>query len=690
MMQSIAHLLSYLSVLKFDESRVSREPKGSATGGQFAKGGGGGKGTTWVAEQEAARAANRQRLGLDPPQTSHAPGAIPNRTARMYNIEHRVAQRVYQENRRQRGAVPEPPVWTGPRPIDVLRGPQGDSETRRTVAAGVADAEAERDKAIAQHRYQRGESVSPGMERNMGQAGYADILNAPTGEGFKNRPRGIDLPAIPPAQAEGVQDTPELATGEIDHVVRKLSGTANATYRVDMGNGVQAMFKPEAGERWGQGFANSDITDYITNTQFSLAEREAMASEVSVGLGLGRLVPETHLREQLDVPGVTGSGGGSSNYSNSDESGGGYDEDYAREQYDEYVQNQRDRVGNGDYDGDVGEQMEANFQEAQREHAANIEKRAEELTEIWNEEVENFPDLDPTYGSESLLNQHPALPLGSLPGFDRKAPSKEVVDPLDILKAADVDVKGKLSREERDKVRAIIRAKMAEGASDLGDVDEDAAEKDLDRDNWYEEHQDTEMRLLDSAVEKNIQTFDSWRHDQGYNSGSGGGGGGETRNHDAPHPNGGSLQDWIKGEDYPNDEVSFEDKTKMAVLDYALGTMDRHGGNLMFDSPDGNTPVAIDNGYSMPSSNDATFRSEIVQDWMNNESQHDDLSEAQRQPLLDALNTTDWKALIDRHPNMSRGEREAFEDRLDTLRQALTRPDGLAEAWRDKDIYGGF
>ena len=66
---------------------------------------------------------------------------------------------------------------------------------------------------------------------------------------------------------------------------------------------------------------------------------------------------------------------------------------------------------------------------------------------MWNEEVEDFPDKEKPYGSESVLRQHPALPMGTQPGFERvEHVVAKVLDPLELLEEANIDVDGPLGR----------------------------------------------------------------------------------------------------------------------------------------------------------------------------------------------------------------------------------------------------
>jgi len=513
---------------------------------------------------------------------------------------------------------------------------------------------------------------APGMERNMGSAGYVDILNGPMGTGFKNVPRaaGFDPteaappPPPPPATKSAVLEA--LTNGEVKRVVNGLNDGVNVSVKVEMddANGTKAVFKPERGEMWGSGFANGDIEDKIINKDFSLAEREAMASEVDRALGLG-LVPTTVLRTSLDVEGMD----------TSSDNEVIYDSYELRDMYNEY----REKAQEDALDA-VGGEMADLYQEAQGEHVKDIENRAQEMLDIWNEEVKDFPDEGP-YGHVEELQKHPKLPMGSAQSFQRQAQEK-ALNPLEVLDEASVDVSAGMSSHEKDRVRAIIRQRLEEGYQELADVSRQEARDHLDYDQWMEEHQDTEARLYESK----IKDFDSWAQDNGYNQGSGGGDRG-NRNDDAPHPNGGSLQHFISGLDGYG-SPSTDDITKLAVLDYVIGTMDRHGGNLMYH---GDAPVAIDNGYSMPGASedepdDFTFRSRAVQNWRDGGRGVDGVAEDQRKPILQALEATDWKALADRHPNMSSEERDAFLGRVERMREALQTELGLYRLWKKQDL----
>jgi len=533
-------------------------------------------------------------------------------------------------------------------------------------------------------------SESPGMERNMGEARYVDILDAPHGEGFANQPRAIGMPRAEaslataerrvssPSSADVRNPTPELKELESGSVsdAKKFGGTSNTTFKVTMEDGTVAIYKPEIGENWGRrgggGFANSDISDYVVNRKFPLAGREAFAFQVGDQLfGADNPVPETVLRENVEGVDI----GQVSPDDDDDEVI--WDDDELRAMYGEYEDEAREKVQDDAFER-AGEQMAEKWNEDQQDHADNIGKRAEELAEIWNEEVENFPDTSP-YGSDSMLREHPKLPMGSQVSFQRQV-NAGVLDPIEVLDEAEVNVDGELTSDERAKVREIIREKLKEGYQELGEVDEDKAKDHLDRDDWMEEHQDTENQLIQSAMDSMVKSFDSWKQDNGYESGGGGGGGG-PRNPEAPHPHGGSLQHWKTG--HRNGRLSDEDGARAAVLDYALGTMDRHGNNILFDGHD--RVIMIDNGYSMPASatpDGFTFRSELVQEWRSDGK----ITDEQRTNISVALEKTDWKALMDRHPGMNRSEREAFLGRINNLKEAMKTSEGLRTLWAQQSL----
>jgi hypothetical protein len=494
------------------------------------------------------------------------------------------------------------------------------------------------------------------------QGNYADILNAPTGTGFGNAPRLTGDPGMvarltpPPAppknkildtlKTAGIADFDEIGAGE----------HANAVFKVtlDDAKNTAAALKPEHGETWTGSFSNGDINDYVTNREFSLAEREAMAYEFSEIAGL-HIVPETvHRTEIANLPTTSGGGG---NY---------MDPDDIQAEYEAYKEKALEKAMDA-----VGEEFGNLYYDAQTEHLEDINRRADEAAEIWNDLVEKeFPD---TVDVEAQ-REHPALPMGSQQPFERREPV--VLDPLELMDEAKVDVTHTLNEEERENLRAVMRKHLEDGASELGDVDEDAAREHLDRDQWMEDHQDTENRMYESK----IQSLESWKQSQGYDSG-GGSGSGDVKNDDAPHPNGGVLQKWVPGlRTYGH--PSAEEERKLAVFDYAVGTMDRHGSNMFFDG-EGNM-LAMDNGYAFPDATRFTFRTDVVRNWRTGGNTV--MPEAERKALSQTFQSTDWEAFADRHLSMSQGEREAFLGRINDLKGALRTSTGLMLLWKKQNI----
>lgn len=130
----------------------------------------------------------------------------------------------------------------------------------------------------------------------------------------------------------------------------------------------------------------------------------------------------------------------------------------------------------------------------------------------------------------------------------------------------------------------------------------------------------------------------------------------------------------------------------MAILDYVIGTMDRHGGNMMLATypEDGIVhPVAIDNGYSMPASptpDGFKFRSSAVEHWRNGADKL--VLKPLRDTTLEALEKTDWQALIARHPGMNKLERDALLGRIDNMKEAMKYDAGLKDLWSGQDLMG--
>jgi hypothetical protein len=391
------------------------------------------------------------------------------------------------------------------------------------------------------------------------------------------------------------------------------------------------------------------------------------------------IVPETVLREVVDETNIDINTKAKGGMNSGD--GQGYDSDQAREDYRDYQENAEEDARENAYE-EAGDQMADLYHEAQKEHVSDIQERAKEVQEIWDEEYEAFRDQD-AHGTRSAMLEHPTLPMGSKEPFERK-PDEGKLNPIEFLDEANVDVTDSMNEAEENKVRELIRAKLKDGYSGFDEVDEDDAEEHLDRDKFIEDHADTEARIIDSIVAKNVQSYTEWRHDHGYNtsgtapSGSGSGSGPDM-NPDAPHPQGGSFQHY-RSDARKDGYLSASGGAKLAVLDYMIGTMDRHPNNLMYD---GTEPVAIDNGYSMPAVPDGdppdafTFRSHGARDWASSGT----IPDATRTEILDSMSKTNWQAVMDRHPNMNALERKAFLGRVEKMKTALGTPDGLKNLW---------
>lgn len=609
---------SFRAILKWDESKHHRRPAGSSEGGQFVRGGGtSAYGTVVPGSATVGRLRERRDLGQS----------------------------------------------------------QG---FRYSRAMGLRAAHAQREMDAKAQEQQEAERIA--RERGGGVAGYDTVMNAPQGTGFRNRPlaKNFTQPKTPlPPKVE----TDSLKNDQPSSIVEKMSGGVNASYRVQMPDGTEALYKPETGEQWDLSFTNSDIRNYITNKDFSLAEREAMASEVSQGLGFGTMVPETHLRETITLPGMTAGGGSSS-------SGGGpnYDSYDARREYDEYRDNlaQQSSV----YDA-VADRMGQLYNEAQDEHVSALESRREEIEPMWQELLQDYPEETP-YGHQSALRQHLTLPMGSAAGFERRERRLlDELDPIAVFDEAGVDPSAPFSEKEQKEIREVLRKHLDDGYRTLGEVDAAQAKDHLDYDEWVQDHQDTEVNIQDSIVRNQMQSYTEWRHSQGYDSNAGSGGyGNQDSNDDAPHPNGGSLQQFNTNADSYG-SPSHESLTKMAVLDYVIGSMDRHNGNVLYENDE---VVAIDNGYSMPAADnvdDFTFRSTPVSQWKK-DPKSNNLSDDVRQPILDALEQTDWQALVDRHPSMNAEERESFLGRIQRMKDALATENGLYNLWKNLDLMGNY
>lgn len=515
-------------------------------------------------------------------------------------------------------------------------------------------------------------SVPRGMSRTRGNANYDDILNAPTGEGFSNLPRAANfvLPT-PPARDDAVVKALQEGTATDS---RPLGGGANASVIVtlDDAKGTEAVYKPERGENWTASFTNRDIKRYIQNRDFSLAEREAFASDVDAALGLG-IVPATVLRTTVDESHV--------DVDTSDDDGGGggsvgYDTYEARQGYDKYKQSFYENPPSSVEDA-VSQEMQERYERDQDAHVSHLEDRREEIQGMWDDLKKDYPEETP-YGAQSALRAHAALPLGSAPGFARREAKPEEVNPISVFDEAGVDPSSGFTKEERLNIRAVLKARLDEGHRTLGAVDDQKARGHLNRDQWFEDHQESEIQFRDSRIESQVRSYTDWRRSAGYATGSGNIGGGFDRNPDAPHPEGGSFQHFR-----PNTDgwgtLSHGDGAKLAVLDYVVGSMDRHGSNLLFEN---GHAVAIDNGYSMPAAtatDNFAFRSDGARGWARNTSA---MEEGVRAPLHAAILKVDWQALVDRHPNMNAAERTAFLARVENMKIALQTPEGVPDLWK--------
>jgi hypothetical protein len=452
-----------------------------------------------------------------------------------------------------------------------------------------------------------------------------------------------------------------LQNGSVEET-NPMGGGVNASLLVTLEDGTKAIFKPEIGEAWSLDFSNPDINRALTNRQLSLAEREAMAYEVDQALGLG-LVPETVHRKTLpgaDLEGVE----------SEDDNAPVYDRDELEGMYEEYRQDNFERAAEV-----AGEELSGMYAEAQEEHVQSIKNRVEEIEEIWNDLIDENPEYDDAnaYGSRSARGEHPPLPLGSAKSFQRGFGGE--VDPLEVIEETNVDVESAFSSNERDIIRTHLERQLRNGAQTLLDLDEDRARDHLDYGDWLEGHSDTENRLID----QHLLSFDDWAAQKGYNVE----GGGRQQNREAPHPEGGSLQRFVDDlSEYGDIDSNPEAMAKFAVLDFAIGSMDRHGGNIMFSGDDGD-PIAIDNGYSMPDRK-VTFRSVPVRMWLRQG--QGEVPEGLRQRLLGRLTSTSWDTFTKAHPSMSKGEEGAFLRRIEDLRRALKTPEGLRDLWEQQEL----
>lgn len=480
---------------------------------------------------------------------------------------------------------------------------------------------------------------------------------------------GEGTSAMPPASSSSLSTS--SATG-----ATAMEGGANAVVRVDLDDGTTAVFKPEVGEAWPSGrvqnFQNGDIDRYVTNRSLSLGEREAMAYEVDQMLGTD-LVPETVHRHDLglDLDDVE---------RDEDVSDNAWDEGELRTMYRSYregeFENAAERAGEGMYEL---------YSEAQEEHVRAIKSRAAEMAEIWNDILDEHPEYadEGPYGRRSALEEHPTLPMGTQQ-FERRSGGGEV-DPLEVLDKAGVDVDASesgLDNVERDRVRAILEKELANGAQVLLDVDEEKAAEHLEYGDWIEQHGETEGRLIDEQ----IMSFTKWREAHGYEMREDDGGSVvRRRNPRAPHPNGGSLQRFVEGLESGSYLLPGGEEThRFAVLDFTIGSMDRHAGNV-FRSPQ--KVLGMDNGYTFPAGAAPKFRSMPVLRWLDDRAagRKTEVSEPLRQRLLTNITNADWQGFLNRHPALSTEERVGFLQRVDQMTRALRTPNGLYELWREMD-----
>ena len=484
---------------------------------------------------------------------------------------------------------------------------------------------------------------------------------------------------------------------------RNGEGGVNISGWIEFEDGTVALYKPETGERWTGGFANDDIPRFIKNRKFSLAEREAFAFEAGEALfgPTNNPVPETVHRKELDLAGLKG---------------GPPDDAAIKAAYEEYKKN-----AVKDAERYAGNEMAVRFENAQEHHANQAQFRAEQVKEIWERLKKEHLSQGP-YGAADVLRAHPVLPIGSparrkkptgekkvrtipvggapepdekpraprkreaplgtQPPFERKA--KPPVNAMDVLKEADIDLNVHMDGAEKAKVEAILRKRLQEGHLELYvNVNRQAAKDSLDRKQWMKDHESDRQDIL----ARRVQTFDSWKLSQ-YGASSGGSADlNKVHNKEAPHPKGGSLQRKIDIAD--SGMTTEEDGVRMAVLDYVLGTMDRHHNNIKWHN---DRPVAIDNGYSMPAPTPGKmpdgfqFRSVAVRSWMGGGNRV--VPKEHREAILASLNDgARWNALLDRHPDMNKAEREAFLGRLKRMGDAMAYDGGLYNLWKSMNLY---
>lgn len=464
-----------------------------------------------------------------------------------------------------------------------------------------------------------------------------------------------------------------LATGTPGDI-SELGGGANASILVDMtlddGSEAKAVFKPEIGEMWKGSFMNGEINQLGQDgREFSLAQREAAAYEVDQLLGTN-VVPETVHRQQLDI-----------DFDNvHTENEDAYDEDELRHMYDEYRDEERQNIQDrGDAYDKVADQLYEQYGNEKESFVNKVEAHVDVVHDIWNELVEegvgnDRAENDRKYGS---VDKQPKFE--GMTGAKMRGERSDALDPLDVLDEAGVDneIRRNLGREDRDAIRRVLRKKIEdEGYGELGDYDESAAKsKFATYDDWRQDHEDTEMRLLDSAVESALLSFTRWREQNGYSIRGGSGGSGiDVKNPKAPFPRGGSLQRFVSDLDYGYPESS--EQWKVAVLDYAIGALDRHGHNLLNS---GGKAVAIDNGYSFPGWSNPTFRS-ISMDYVARQAGEGspDMPEGIRKALLQNITTADWGKWLDSKTTMSKAEKTYFRSRIEELKELLQTPTGFA------------
>ncbi len=477
-----------------------------------------------------------------------------------------------------------------------------------------------------------------------------------------------------------------LLTQDIKSQQTNSEGGVSTSIFVTLADGSKAVYKPEVGEMWNKniGWTNRDIPRAILgNPALSQSEREAMASEVDQALGLG-IVPETVLREHVDVevPGTPDEEAG----------GAGYDHDELNAMYQSW---RNQEIDNGSAMGRVGDEMFQHYEDAKQEYANEVAMRQGQMDSLWNEVVDEHPEFAKTPEDEfgASIDKHPALPMGSADAFNVHKIGGKIADPMDLMDEAGVDPTSKFGVDEAQNIKAVMLKAMQDGYGNLGDFDDEKiGEKFEPYDEWIGQHADTEQNALDNV----IKTYRAWKADQGLTSNAGDDLGGVVRNPNAPHPEGGSLQRFVKnGQTYG--ATSLDDAFKFAVLDYAIGSMDRHGHNVMYSLADtsyqqhgiADTKTwAIDNGLSFPNANDVQLRSEPVKTYLSMYKGKDAAeSEPMRTKILRSMMTTDWQKFIARHPGMSREEKSAFTERLTKLTAALATDSGLYDLWNVTKQY---